>query len=109
MHTRAPLTSGLAYKNTSSLRYSILPYQIEPESDPDSSNDEEGQAEPLQARLLKDVYEWAGISQSIPVACKLFPSVMRAVVMRVDVRRAMHSDTIHEAYKRFSILHLNTF
>jgi len=36
---------------------SILPYQTEPESDPDSSN-EEGQAEPLQARLLKDVSEW---------------------------------------------------
>jgi len=35
---------------------SILLYQIEPESDPHSSNDEEGQAEPLQARFLKDVY-----------------------------------------------------
>ncbi|ROL49490.1 Heparan sulfate glucosamine 3-O-sulfotransferase 2 [Anabarilius grahami] len=36
---------------------SILPYQIEPESDPDISNDEEGQAESLQARLLMDVSE----------------------------------------------------
>lgn len=55
------------------------------------------------------ICSWAGISQSIPVGCELFQSVMRAAVMRVDVRRAMHSDTIHEAYKRFSILHLNTF
>ncbi|ROL55302.1 hypothetical protein DPX16_8933 [Anabarilius grahami] len=40
---------------------SMLPCQIEPESDPDSSNDEEGQAEPLQARFLKDVYECRAI------------------------------------------------
>lgn len=40
---------------------------------------------------------------------KLFPNVMRAGVMRLDVRRAILSDTIHEAYKRFYILHLNTF
>ncbi|ROL53457.1 Complement C1q-like protein 4 [Anabarilius grahami] len=37
---------------------------VYPESDPVSSNDEEGQAEPLQAQFLKDVYEWYDVGLS---------------------------------------------
>uniref|UniRef100_A0A9J8BS37 P2X purinoreceptor 7 intracellular domain-containing protein n=1 Tax=Cyprinus carpio carpio TaxID=630221 RepID=A0A9J8BS37_CYPCA len=35
----------------------ILPYQFEPESDPENI-DEEDRVEPVQARLLKDVLQW---------------------------------------------------